>query len=273
MVSRKGLLSLIYCFLIPNWGAATERLPWVGNYLEFEWRHTAYLQDYPYVASHSYYTPYASSDIFFVASLSNAFKPEFSLEAEAMVAKTCRQDWAIDHLRLTGRYMWSNDIAGDEFSFTTGVSLTQAFDHSLHDMSSFHHGRSEAELFLSVGKEYADGKEWISRWWGVFGTGTAERGSPWFRGELNLEGRFCDVYAWRVFIHSLAGIGHKCLRLDDFHGYGSLQHQSIDLGFRYTYFIEFFGELAFEYSYRIYARNFPAKTSHLLLTLLYTFGL
>lgn len=257
---------------MPIGGWATERQPWIGNYMEFEWRNSLRYQRYSFITSDSQFEHYSSQDFFLNMSLSNALDAQFSLEGEFVLAKT-RHQRGVDHLRFTGRYVWLDDVAGDDISLTTGLSFTYAFLRALRDISSFHHGRGEGELFISFGKEMALEEQWERRWWAVFGLGIAERGSPWLRGDLTYETRICMNHEWRAFVHTLWGLGHKKLHSDDFHGYGSIQHQSVDLGLRYTYLIDFFGSASAEYSYRVYARNFPAQTHQFLLSILYTFGL
>lgn len=61
--------------------------------------------------------------------------------------------------------------------------------------------------------------------------------------------------------------------MDHFKGYGSIQHNSVNLGFRYTHLLEYFGSLSFEYKGRVYARNFPVYANIFLVELRYDFGL
>lgn len=276
MVIRKRLYALILSglCLIALEGNGTERQPWVGNFLEFEWRNSLLYQSYSKIASGSHLCSHSSDDFFITTSLSNSVG-EISLELEATAAHTRRQSWGIDQLRATGRYMWMDDLLGDPFSLTIGATFTQSFVSSLKDVSSFHHGRSEAELFLSVGQDESLEltMTWASRWWGVLGMGCAERGSPWIRGDLVYEYRSCLDSEWRFFVNTLWGLGERRLHWHDFHGYSSIGHQSVDLGVRYTYLFEYMGNLSVDYSYRVYAYNFPAHTHQVMLRFLYLFGL
>ncbi len=276
MVNRKRFYPLIYtyCFLlsIPIW--SIEFQPWVGNYLEFEWSNHLFYQTYSAVDSNSYLKQRSASDLFLTTNLGNSIIPEGSIAIEATMAHTRQQRFDLDNIRLAGRYMWLDDILGDYLSLTTGLILTHAFKSSLYDISSFHHGRTEAELFVSVGKEISSlTKTWCSRWWSTGGIGIAEQGSPWLRAQFIYEHQICDRHRWRVFGKTLWGLGHHRLCIQDFRGYGPVRHQSIDLGLGYTYLIKFFGSVSFEYSYRVYARNFPVQNHQFLLSLLYTFGL
>lgn len=270
---KKCFLFLLFLTFLQR-GEATEYQPWVGNYLEFEWRNSLLYQGYSYVSTGSHLEKYSTGDLFFHTSLSNALKPELSIEIEAVAARTRHQRGNIDHIKGTGRYVWQDDIAGDPLTLTTGLSFSLAFKRSVHDISSFHHGRGETELFLSAGKEWSKGTEWDSRVWGVFGVGGAlEKGSPWIRFQLAYEKQLAPLHQLQGFMKSLWGLGHHSLHIHCFHGYGPIQHQSIDLGLRYTYVIEYFGSASLEYSYRVHARNFPAYVHHVLLQVLYTFGL
>ena len=255
-------------------GYATEYQPWLGNFYEFELRTSGQYQGYTWLSSDSHLKKYYSNDVFLNVSLSNARPdPAIGTEVEITQARTRRQRGDIDQLKVTGRYVWQDDVAGDPLSLMTGLSYTQAFYYSLRDVSSFHHGFSNIELFISLGKENPDESVWASRWWGMLAIGVAERGSPWFRLHLNYEKRWREKHEVKTFLSSLWGLGHKRLHPHHFHGYGSIQHQSIDLGLRYTYLLELYGSASLEYSYRIYARNFPAFTHQVLAQLLYTFGL
>ncbi|MBA3722161.1 MAG: hypothetical protein H0W88_07160 [Parachlamydiaceae bacterium] len=249
-----------------------ESKPWVSNYLEFEWRNSLLYQTYQSVESSSKLVDHSSDDLFFTTNLSNAVDPDFSVEVELTAAKTRKQKGNVDNFRLAGRYVWLDDVAGDPITLTTGLCLTQAFLNSLNDISSFHHGRSEAEFFISVGKETALCDMWQRRWWVVCGCGLAERGSAWIRGDVNYEYRLLKNHELRLFLNSLWGFGHKQLHFHHFHGYGSINHQSVDLGFGYTYVIDFVGSINAAYSYRVFEHNFPAQAQCVLLNFLYPFG-
>lgn len=231
------------------WG--TLHLPWLETYLQPEVR-----ASFRYLAYE-----HSSNNYFFDASASLTATPTFSVELEAELAKTSRQTWGVDHLKATGRYVLWDDIAGDPLSVTLGLSLIQAFQPSLRDISSFHHGISEAELFLSFGKETAQGEEWVRRWWGFGAIGIASRGFPWYRGRLSYEWRIRQLFELAIFADGLKGAGFKKLHRHHFKGYGAIDHRSVDLGLRLTYLIPFFGSFYVEYAYRPYAQNFPKRAN------------
>lgn len=268
MVSRAGYYLSVISFLCLSLSCrGTEYQPWIGNYYEFEWRNDLLYQSYNKINSKHF----GSNDLFLHASLSNAIGENYSVELETTAARTHRQDWNIDNLRLAGRYVWLDDIAGDPLTVTGGLVLTQAFIPSLEDVSSFHHGRREAELFVSFGKENSEKELWENRWWGVVGIGFADKGSPWIRADVDYEFQYCEADEIRVFLNSLWGLGNKSIHVHDFKGYGPIAHQSIDIGLRYTRELEYCGHFFVEYAFRPYAKNFPTHTNRVLLGFLVTF--
>lgn len=264
---------LLFFLLAVLQAEATNFQPWLGNIYEFELRPSVMYQNYSHLSSGSHSNKYSSNDFFLNGSVANALET-WGVELEATGAWTRKQNGDLDQLKLTGRYIWSDDIAGDALSVATGLSYTQAFTDSLKDVSSFHHGRCEGELFVSIGKEYSLDACWNSRWWSILGIGSSvARGSPWIRFNIAYEKCWQDKHEMRAFVHSLWGLGEKRLHLSHFEGYGSVQHQSIDLGLRYTCLIDFFGSASLQYSYRVHARNFPESAHQILAEVLYTFGL
>lgn len=269
MVRGIVLISLLFIGYVES----TQTEPWLGNAYEFEFRPSLTYQGYRSLASSAHQQKYSSDDFFLNASLSNS-APSMGVELEALGARTRRQKGDVDQIKLTGRYVWLDDITGDPLSVVSGLSYIQAFHHSLKDVSSFHHGLCEAEFFVSIGKELARDCEWNSRWWGVFGIGSAvDRGSPWLRFDIAYEKCFCEMHALRFMLNSLWGTGNRSLCLHHFDGYGPIQHQAIDLGVRYTYVLTFFGNASLEYSCRVHARNFPEYVHRVTVQILYTFGL
>jgi len=241
--------------------------------MQLEWKQTFLVETFPRYESYHSIKHIGDQPLFYDNSLALRFAESFSLELEAMAARSRKQSGCIDHLKATGRFMMMNDIIGDLFSLILGGSFIQSFVPSLHDPSSFHHGRSECECFISIGKEAASGTEWVQRGWAFGGIGFAERGVPWVRGEVAYEFKTGEQFQWRLFMTGLKGMGQKSLRLHDFNGYGSINHASADLGLRLLYEIPFFGNVSLEYARRIYARNFPCRVNQFLIRLFYLNGL
>ncbi len=256
-------------------------LPFSIHGIEFKpWYPPSYqllgLLDYRFQSYHSVDAPsksshYSSYDHFVDGSFlftKNSYSIEF--ETEFAHTKKRRFDW--DHIGLTGRYLWLDDNIGDPFSVTAGLTLSKAWREAVNDISSFHHGQNEAFLHVALGKQNIQGANWISRWWGVFGIGIADRWTPWIVANAAYEWNSCAPHRICLYINSLWGCGGRKFRLKDFGGYEPIDHRSIDLGLRYSYEFDYCGVLSIEYAHRVYAHNFPDNANVLALCYIYPFG-
>lgn len=259
--------------LFPGIICATEFAPWLDKDFEFQPRMTVLHQSYHSIATSSRSIHHASYDRFYTGSIGlSAF--DWSGEVETTLADTSHQRGACDNIRLTARYRWLSDIIDDPFTVTTGITATQAFRHSVRDISSFHHGQLAGEAHIAIGKETAYQSFWQSRWWTVVGVGIADQGYPWIRFNASWEKNLCIQHQFRLFLHSLYGLGHHNLHSSHhFRGYGPIRHRSIDVGMRYSYEFVSAGNLSIEYARRIFAENFPSQTNLFLLSYLYPFSL
>ena len=276
----------IACFMsLPAPVSARELMPWFSRDFELELRPSYLFQTYPSIESSQKNCHHSSNDHFLsfgveasvdTSLLSLMDFPSFGPidgEFEVILADTRHRHFGFDSAQATLRNLWLDDVVGDPVSLSTGITVIQACQESLHDPSSFHHGKIEAEAHIALGQEVACMASWTKRWWAVGALGCADVGSPWVRGDLSWESLSCDQrHLWRIFTRTLWGMGQKNFHCSRFKGYGPINHQSIDLGIRYTYNFDIWGLLALEYSYRPYARNFPQYCSRLLATYTFPFG-
>lgn len=248
----------------------TELAPWFPPDLMVQPKITYIHQKYKEIAFADRLVRRHADDNFYAFSATVAHKA-LCFELETTFADTYRQDGCLDNVRLTLRKQLYSDIIGDPISLTAGLTLTQAFKHSLHDISSFHHGKFEGEFHLAAGKELSCGSFWMSRMWGVIGIGQGDRANPWIRADLTYERNWWDFHKVTVFTKTLWGLGPKNLSLP-FKGYGPIAHQSIDIGASYDYQTPWRAIVGVEYAHRLYARNFPAYTNYFVVKLLYPIG-
>jgi hypothetical protein len=270
---RKYLIVFFWCLPILGW--STQLLPWYGEAFQMEARTAIAYQTYRDIDSGGRLVRHPSDDYFLHGSLSSFFGYEelWAAEIEAVLADKRHHHFNLDSIRLTGRYLLADDVRGDPLSIVVGVTAVQSLAISVNDISSFHHSKWEGECHLSLGRETASGKGWMSRWWLLTAIGTADVGSPWLRGMATLEWRVSKQTEFSLFAHWLQGFGSHRLNPDDFHGYGNIRHYSLDIGFRYTSEIDSFGSFYIEYINRPYACNCPAYTNIIKLNLFYPFGL
>lgn len=269
---RTKLLCLF--LFVPFICEAADLKPWFGNEYEVELRATLLYQNYSSISIPFHHSiKRHANDGFITLSATYPFK-RYRGEFEATAAYTQHQKGRWDNFRITGSYLWLDELEDDPLNLVTGIILTEPFSRALHDISSFHHGHIDGEFFLSYGKKYGCpcSKDYISRWWNVIGIGIADFGSPWIRGEAAWEYNFYDAQQLRVFVNTLWGIGKNYIDPHHFKGYGKIKHKSVDLGIRYGYTMGCWGTLNLEYARRVFAYNFPHNANLVLLEYYYPFG-
>ena len=250
-----------------------ELNPWFGELFELETRFTYTLQQFNSVNTTCSKSDYSSYDSFYQLGAELPVL-DYDVQLEATAFNTRRHSLNLDDLSLTARYKLMNDIVGDPVTLTSGITFTKVFKPGRRDIASFHHGGFESELHLAAGQENSWREFWTSRWWALIGIGMADVGDPWIRANMAWENNWCNQHRAGIFLYSLWGLGPRRLSLErPFHGYGRIHHQSIDLGFRYEYLFEYFGQLRMEYARRLYARNCPRGVNIFMFSLLYPFGL
>ena len=265
----KKILAL--SILMPMLAFSTELKPWYDRELEIHSRTTYWLQSFHHLDVSHGPSQYRSNDSFLTLSLLAA-RLAWCFEGEAAAAKTRRHPFGMDHIKLTGRYLWLSDVLADPISLTTGVSISSVFKPARHDIGSFHHGGIETEFHAAVGRESSCYQFWTSRWWSVVGLGIGDIGSPWIRLDADWEHNWWDTQKLRLFAHTLWGLGHRSLSLKKhFPGYGYIRHQSIDVGARYSYLFYCGVTLSLEYARRLYAENCPRNVNFFLVQLHYSF--
>ena len=264
----KWTKSFCFCLMLPIALLATDLKPWFSKDFELQPGTSLLYQHYDYVAAPYKSVRHRGRDGFYSLSMGLSAL-DYSGEVEGILARTRRQKFDCDSLKLTGRYRLMNDLVGDPVSLTGGITVIQAFKHSVTDISSFHHGEIEMEIHAAAGKEETSENIWSSRQWGLIGIGMADRGWPWLRTHTAWEKNFCDRYQLGFFIETLWGFGKRSLHRDcPFHGYGSINHQSVDIGVKYQC-QNLYGRLTFEARYRAYARNFPKQTAQFLIQMVF----
>lgn len=253
---RKTFLATL---LLPLTLLATDFNPFYPPMLYIDLKADYIYQNFQKLQTDHRRVSYNSNDHFL--HLAGAFNYDvFSGEAEITGADTRHRTFGFDEARLTGRYQILSDYIDDTQSLVVGVTAMQTVQQPLEDPGAFHHGKIAGLAHVAFGKEYSHLQFWTQRYWGMFGFGSADVGSPWIEGMAVWDRNFCDRSNFRLFAKGLFGFGGRGLDVHRFRGYGPVAHRSIDLGFRYNYVTEWCGTLGIGYAYRVYARNFPSHT-------------
>lgn len=258
---KKSLFAVFLC--LPQLISALPKKPWLGNVYEFFFDAEYTFDYYRRVANGEPGTKHSSNDNQFFAGLGFTPSQYLDMAIEAEVSDTTRQSWNLRSVALQGRYLWLDDIIGDPVSLVTGISIRGVHHSSLKDISCPYSGEANFELNVSVGKEWSCGPYWCFRTY-AFGTlGIANRGAPWDRFFATFETNYNDMHQFNIFARGDFGYGHKNrVKVDHFLGYGSIHHQSVDIGVGYARHFLVWGKLTFEYARRVYAHAYPERTNY-----------
>ncbi len=236
--------------------------PWYTKIGEFQLRSSYAYRYYPTVNQGKNPSSYHSHDQLIDLNLGVQFWPGWDFQIASDFSHTRRLNWGTQRFGLQLRYLLLDDVAGDLVSLSLGLQSYFVPTRNMRDVSSPYHAQGNIELGASVGKEIDRTFNWLYRFWGFFGFGFANRGSPWIRPLLAAEMNFHQRHKFKAFTEGYFGFGHRHrVNIRQFNGYGKIAHRSIDLGLNYTYLFKIWGSLGFQYTYRLYAHSFPQHAS------------
>lgn len=263
----KKSIVFVFCLMLVSL-QGFEQKPWLGDFLQFHFIPSFTYRYYPTVDRGFNPTSYSSNDKFTRLNLAACFLPSWDAQADIEFAATRRQTLGTQSGAIQVRYQWLNDIGGDAVSWTTGLNFRAVSRRSLKDVSCIYHDRFNFELINSVGKEFATGANWLFRTFGFLGVGQANKGRPWVRGILSLEGHFIPKHRLQAFAEGYFGFGkRRFVNVRLFDGYANIFHQSIDVGLAYYYMIsKQWGTISISYSYRPFAKAFPKNAQTAMIT-------
>jgi hypothetical protein len=196
-------------------------------------------------------------------------------EVDMLLADTSMRAFGIDCFSLSMRYGFADDVSdSSSVSIVGGGTLRFASKAALNDLNSFHHGRFEALGHIACGKEWSQEQYWTYRIWGMALLGLSDVGSPWSLAQVGLERNWCDVYQLKAFLGYLCGFGGQSLhKHGSFHGYGPINHRSLDAAIRYNRAFECGLNVCLEYRRTIYSYNYPKDINTIGIAAIYPFGL
>ncbi len=180
---------------------------------------------------------------------------ELQIEGEFFQTKATR--FTFESIGAQVRTQCLDDIQGDIVSLTIGSSFRFVPDHALKDPYVPYHQLVNFEGNLSLGKEFDQAFEWTKRSYLFLGAGIANQSAAYLKANAYFEMHRMH-HLFGTFLKSYFGFGSKkFIDLNDFHGYGNINHQSLDFGLIYRYLFDIYGSLSIECAYRLYAYAFP----------------
>lgn len=265
---------LLALLLSPGAASATEYSPWLGEVYEFRFGTDYSYEYYPHLQTpdrHLWRHHSHNNNLHFCLGVSPA--AYWDTEVEAQLASTSESAFFFDYFKWTGRYNFLDDVTGDCISLTAGASLSLVNKKALRDFSTLHQGEAELDLHVAIGKEISKGARWLWHPWGVVGCTVANHPYPGFHGIVMVERNFEDIHVVNLFSKGNIGMGGKDLSSRrEFDGYGPIQYRSIDLGATYSYALPLWGKLSVEYTYRLFAHNYPERNQRITVAYLLPFS-
>ncbi|MDX8431536.1 MAG: hypothetical protein SNF33_07045 [Candidatus Algichlamydia australiensis] len=250
------MLRRIFFILFPLTLFSLHYDPWFGQTWLFYLTPSYTYDHYPDVDNGT--RKYSSDDNLIKGNLNFSFLPQWDIQFEGIFASTQKLSWGMQAIGTSLRYLQCNDVEGDPVSLTFNGSLFYVPVRSQKDPSTPFHATLNLELGAALGKEIDKIYNWRYRFWGYGGIGVANRGAPWARGILALDARIYTQHLFRLFGHGYFGMGGvEEVNIDRLRGYANIAHQSVDLGLRYAYEFEIWGNFSVEYFYRVFAHSFP----------------
>lgn len=252
-----------------------EQSPWLDFPYEFHFT-TAFAESYYSNISNAIYqeSKYKNSfneHIQFNLDVTTLSSLEAELELEFFQTKAT--NFTLESVGFEVRKQVSDDIQGDLLSTTIGASFRFVPDHALSDPFVPYQGLLNFEANLVLGKEFDQAFDWTKRGYLFLATGLANQGAPYLKANGVFEmHRMHNLFG--VFLNTYFGFGGRS-KIDEksFHGYGKIQHQSVDVGLRYKYLFDIYGSLSAEFSYRVYAFSFTKNQTVLEIRYWFPFSI
>lgn len=263
-----------WLFLFPIFAYGFVVDPYFTPIAEFEFRPSYTYRYYPSVDRSFNPSHYRSNDQIIALNLGVNFWPNWDFQVQSDFSHTDRLSWGGQRVGIQLRHLLLDDVAGDPISLCLGGQVYFVPTRNMRDVSSPYHSQGNLELSLCAGKEIDSTYRWLYRFWGFLGAGIANRGAPWLRPLLAVEGKFQQHHKLKLFSEGYFGFGgrHR-VNIDNFSGYAHITHRSVDLGLNYTYLFRIWGSLGLQYAYRLYAHAFPERASTLTVEYRFPFSL
>lgn len=260
---KKILLFLFF----PSIVFLLEKEPWLGNIYQFTFS-SKYSYFYFSKVDSAIEQPKKTNHNNLVCfSLDFPFSSKASVDADLIFVDTPRQTFSFNSFAMQFRYLVLDDITKNVISLIIFEDMKIASNKSVKDISTYDMGRFEMEAGFSLGKEFDQMEFWLFRGWFNFLAGIANKGSPWIKGILSFDLNNKDKYSLFTFLEATHSYGRKVsINIKNFKGYGEYREKSLSFGTKFSYKLNVWGNLAFEYKRKFYAKRGPEKVNYFTLT-------
>ncbi len=257
-MKKRWHTAALLCFSVKLF--SLQEAPWLGDVYGFE-LYTDFAYSQYSKISHAIKQPsYAYNN--YVNDLSFIFTPSEKIDLEAAVnmARTPHQTYGFRSAALQARCLFLDDIAGDPVTITAALNTRAVGGRATRDVSSPYASYWNGEASISVGKEFTKDQNWKTRGYLFGSVGLANHGSFWNRYRVSFEARILKNQTLEAFSVGYFGYGsEKSVDIEHFKGWGFIHHRSIDIGAKYSYLIDLWGDLSVSYACRVWAYSYPER--------------
>ncbi|MCH9811270.1 hypothetical protein K0U07_00735 [bacterium] len=193
-------------------------------------------------------------------NVNGSFTPQLFVELDLNFNETRKVNFGFESIAPCIKYQLFNDLTGDPVAFLIGASFRYVLDDRVRDVAVPYGGAYNFDFLMSIGKEFDKNGNIEGRVFGLFDIGVAAQGMPWIYVDIAGEAVFYENNWLIVGVDGYYGFGTTTqVNINKHYGWGSIQHNSMDVKLGYTYKFDVWGELAFEYKRRVVAVSYPEE--------------
>ncbi len=262
---------IVFCVLSSSlWGFSTHK-PWFGDQNLF------YLTpSYRFVRVGDYSFDPKLSDLnqhWLGLEVSLATREEWEFRAKGEVVQG--SPWGVKPVSfgMGAAYLLLNDIQGDPVSLAANFDVFAMSSSFEDEPSTLFLDQLQAELSLSLGKEFSVGKYWKQRYYGVLGVANAKSFTPWLHAALGGEWNINSYIHLGGLLNGWYSTGNKQAEIDPFRGYGELKQRVLDAMVSVSWLRDYAGTFSTDFSWRLLGKQAAKKQLSLLLRYTFSFSL
>ncbi len=258
----KGLIikSVAICCTIPLWGLKND--PWIPPPFEFHSDVRYSYSYFPSVANAINPTNYSSfvNDLAF--EINGSATPELFFELELEFDNSSKVSFDLLSVAPVVKYQIMNDLIGDPIAIIVGTYFRYVPENRLVDVATEYSGSYNFDFLVSIGKELEYSETILASTFAMFDVGIATVGMPWILADIVGKVLLYKHHELNMGVDGFFGFGLQDeVNIDNFNGYGNINHNSMDIKMGYGYKFSVWGELSFLYKRRVVAISAPSDTN------------
>jgi|GEM_PF-3830291 len=240
--------------------------PWIPPPYEFETKVEYAFSYFPSVANAINPPNYSSYVNFLAFEINGSLTPEFFFECELEFDNSKKVDFNLLSVAPAIKYQLMNDLVGDPIALLIGTYFRYVPKNRLVDVATEYSGSYNFDFLLSIGKEYEPSENLLGKIFAMFDVGIATVGMPWILADIVGQAVVYKHHILTAGVDGFFGFGSQTVvDIDNFNGYGDIDHNSMDIKLGYGYKFSVWGDLCFLYKRRVVAIAAPSNTDSYVL--------